>query len=638
MKKLFSFLFFLAIISCSKDPILYTLTTSANPTEGGTLLPSSAQFEEGETVVLNATPSEEYVFFSWAGVSGENSTTSIVMNSDKSVVALFVKKQYSLEISVEGEGEVTEKIIKAGSSTDYNSGTIVELSANPVSEWVFVEWKGDLSGSENPTQITINKPKKIIAVFQKKQYPLNIEIEGEGSVEEKIIKPSVPNSYNSGTVVSVKAIPQNGWSFLKWSGDVSSLENPIEITVNMSKNIRAEFFNPLDFTGLPILYVDTQGSEINSKDDYVDGNVSIIGSNDFPDLSSTEMKIKGRGNSTWWQGGIGRPDNMKKPYQIKFGDKTKVLNMPKDKKWVLLAEISDISLIRNKIVREIANMGSFDYVPQSEYTELFINNKHAGTYLIGQKVEESKNRVNIGDDGYLVEIDTDAHGRIEEDDVYFRSNVWSSHYKDGVFNIKEPSLDFDSEKFHLIKDHINSFEDALFGDNFKDPDIGYRSFIDLPSFIDWFLVNEISKNQDAASFSSIYFNYIPGEKIKMGPIWDFDLAFGNVNYSNAENPEGFWIKDNLWYKRMFEDPYFKQMVQERFDYYNNNLSLILSKISGFETYLSKSQKKNFELYPSLLDPNSEVWPVPARFDNHHGYVEYLKAWLDTRMEWLKTWL
>ena len=638
MKKLFSFLFFLVIISCSKDPILYNLTTSTNPAEGGTLLPSSAQFEEGETVVLNATPSEEYVFFSWSGVSGENSTTSIVMNSDKSVVALFVKKRYSLEISVEGEGEVTEKIIKAGSSTDYNSGTIVELSANPVSEWVFVEWKGDLSGSENPTQITINKPKKIIAVFQKKQYPLNIEIEGEGSVKETVIKPGVPNSYNSGTIVSIEAIPQNGWSFLKWSGDVSSLENPIEITVNISKNIKAEFFNPQDFTGLPILYVDTEGSEINSKEDYVEGSVSIIGSNDFPDLSSAEMKIKGRGNSTWWQGGIGRPDNMKKPFQIKFGDKTEVLNMPKDKKWVLLAEISDISLIRNKIVREIANMGSFDYVPQAEYTELFINNKHAGTYLIGQKVEESKNRVNIGDDGYLVEIDTDAHGRIEEDDVYFRSNVWSSHYKDGVFNIKEPSLDFDSEKFNLIKDHINSFEDALFGDNFKDPDIGYRSFIDLSSFIDWFLVNEISKNQDAASFSSIYFNYIPGEKIKMGPIWDFDLAFGNVNYSNAENPEGFWIKDNLWYKRMFEDPYFKQMVQERFDYYNNNLSLILSKISGFETYLSKSQKKNFELYPSLLDPNSEVWPVPARFDNHHSYVEYLKTWLDTRMAWLKTWL
>ena len=124
------------------------------------------------------------------------------------------------------------------------------------------------------------------------------------------------------------------------------------------------------------------------------------------------MKIKGRGNSTWWQGGIGRPVNTKKPYQIKFGDKTEVLNMPKDKKWVLLDEISDISLIRNKIIREIANMGRFDYVPQAKYTELFINNEHKGTYLIGQKVEESKNRVNIGDNGYLIEIDTDAHGRI----------------------------------------------------------------------------------------------------------------------------------------------------------------------------------------------------------------------------------
>ena len=631
MKKLFSFLFFLAIISCSKDPILYTLTTSANPTEGGTLLPSSAQFEEGETVVLSATPSEEYAFFSWSGVSGTNNTTSIVMDSDKSVVALFVKKQYSLKVSIEGEGQVTEKIIKAGISTDYNSGTIVELSANPTSEWVFIEWKGDLSGTKNPAQITINEPKNITAVFEKKQYPLNIEIEGEGSVEETIIKAGTPNSYNSGTVVSLKAIPENGWSFLKWSGDVLSFENPIEITVDTSKNIKAEFFNPNEFTGLPILYVNTSGVAIDSKEDYVEGVSSIVGGTNYPSFQDLEMKIKGRGNSTWWQGGIWG----KKPYQIKFGDKTEVLNMPKDKKWVLLAELSDKSLIRNKIAREIANISRFDYVPQAEYSEVFINEQHVGTYLIGQKVEESKNRVNIGDTGYLIEIDTDANGRIETDDVYFRSSQWSSRYEDGVFNIKEPSLEYDSEEFNLIKDHVNDFEEALFGNNFKDPDLGYRSFIDLPSFIDWFLVNEISKNQDARSYSSIYFNYIPGEKIKMGPVWDFDLAFGNVDYSNAENPEGFWIKENLWFKRMFEDPYFSDLVNTRFNYYENNLSSILSKVDEFENYLSKSQKKNFEIWDIL---SKDVWPIPVKYDTHREYVEYLKNWIDTRMLWLKAWL
>jgi len=383
---------------------------------------------------------------------------------------------------------------------------------------------------------------------------------------------------------------------------------------------------------IPILYIDTVGVEINSKEDYIEGSVSIIGSDGLTNLPSTKMKIKGRGNSTWWQGGIWG----KKPYQIKFSEKTDVLNMSADKKWVLLAEISDISLIRNKIAREISNISRFDYVPQAKYIDLYINNEYAGIYLVGQKVEESSNRVNIGDNGYLVEIDTDAQGRIDIDDVYFRSNIWSSHYEQGVFNIKEPNVDYNSNEYNLIKDYINNFESALFGENFKDPDLGYRSFIDLPSFIDWFLVNEIAKNQDAKSFSSIFLYYVPGEKIKMGPVWDFDLAFGNVNYSSAEDPEGFWIKENIWYEKMFEDPYFKELVKERFSYYMDNLDEILLKVDGYELYIEKSLDKNFALYPGLLDPNMEVWPVPDRYDNHNSYVINLKSWIQKRMSWLET--
>ena len=624
MKNLLKFFLFLLILSCNEDPILYTLTTSSNPPEGGILNPETSQFEEGKTVVLNAIPSEEYTFFNWVGVTGSGSSTSIVMDSDKTVTAVFTKKRYALNLSIEGEGNVDEAIIKPGVKTDYDSGTVVELTANPESEWIFSEWKGDLSGTENPKQITIDRPKEIIAVFVKKKYPLTIDVSGNGSVEEKIIKQGKSNDYNSGTIVELKAIPESGHSFLKWSGDLSGSTNPVQITVDGPKTITAEFYNIDNFTGLPIVYVDTGGAAIDSKEDYVEGTVSINGGDSFESLTDVEMKIKGRGNSTWWQGGVWN----KWPYQIKFGDKTEVLGMPKDKKWVLLAEISDVSLIRNKIVREIANSGNFDYVPQAEYVELFLNNEHAGTYLIGQKVEESENRVNIGDNGYLVEIDTDANGRIDPEDVYFKSsqsNFWSEN---NVFNIKEPELDYGSDKFNTIKNLVDNFEKALFGDNFKDPELGYRAYIDLDSFIDWYIVNEISKNQDAASYSSIYFNYIPSGKIKMGPIWDFDLAFGNVNYSTAEFSTGFWIKSGSpWYKRMFEDDYFTNLVKERYNFFYENLDQFNSKVDDFELYISKSQKKNFELFPGLLDPNVELWPVPARFDSHHGYVDYLKTWI-----------
>ena len=101
--------------------------------------------------------------------------------------------------------------------------------------------------------------------------------------------------------------------------------------------------------------------------------------------------------------------------------------------------------------------------------------------------------MNIGDDGYLIEIDTNAHDRIDEEDVYFKSSqsgVWS---ESNVFNIKEPGLDYDTDEFNTIKDLVDNFEKALFGDNFKDPELGYRAYIDLDSFIDWYIVNEISK-------------------------------------------------------------------------------------------------------------------------------------------------
>lgn len=167
MKRLFLFFLALFLFSCSKDPLIYSLTISANPINGGTVVSTTTQYNEGEIATIIATPAPEYIFQSWLGATGKTSSTSILMDSNKSVTANFIKKKYFLTTNTEGEGTINEKIIKTGAISNYNSGSIVELTALPNKGWLFKKWKGDLDGSESPNQIEINKEKKITAVFIK---------------------------------------------------------------------------------------------------------------------------------------------------------------------------------------------------------------------------------------------------------------------------------------------------------------------------------------------------------------------------------------------------------------------------------------------------------------------------------------
>ena len=171
LEKTSLYIFLIILFSCSKDveePVLFTLTVTANPTEGGTVSPTNGQYESGDVATVTATPNAEYVFEKWTGgVTGTSSSVSVTMNGNKSVVANFIKKQYPLTINIEGEGTVTETVIKQGLATDYNSGTIVELTAVPKDGWEFEEWSGDLTGSENPKQVTIDKAKTVNVKFKK---------------------------------------------------------------------------------------------------------------------------------------------------------------------------------------------------------------------------------------------------------------------------------------------------------------------------------------------------------------------------------------------------------------------------------------------------------------------------------------
>jgi len=312
---------------------------------------------------------------------------------------------------------------------------------------------------------------------------------------------------------------------------------------------------------LSVISINTENlAPVISKDDYINGTFEISGENEN---LVRNLKIRGRGNSTW-----GFP---KKPYQIKFDNKENILGMPKDKKWILLANYSDKTMLRNELAFDLSRFSDLDWTPESRFIELFINNEYLGVYQITQKVEESSNRVNIGDDGYLLEVD--QLSRLDPDDVFFETNNY-------LFNIKEPNLDFNDNKYNVIKNYIQLTENTLLGDNFTDPVEGYSKYIDVESFVDWYLINEITKNNDAIFFSSVYMNYISGDKLKMGPVWDYDISSGNINYNGNETTDGFWIKNATWYSRLFEDSNFVSKVKSRFNYFYDNRDIFVEKINS----------------------------------------------------------
>jgi hypothetical protein len=117
----------------------------------------------------------------------------------------------------------------------------------------------------------------------------------------------------------------------------------------------------------------------------------------------------------------------------------------------------------------------------------------------------------------------------------------------------------------------------------------------------------------------------------MGPLWDFDLSFGNVDYADATYTEGFWIKDNPWYERLFEDPNFELQVKERFMFFYNNRNELIGKMNQYKTYLELSQLENYQTWPTL---GIYVWPNPVFFDTHAAEVDHLENWFSLRMDWL----
>jgi len=427
-----------------------------------------------------------------------------------------------------------------------------------------------------------------------------------------------------------------------------------------------EWFSPpvlLTESNLPILVVNTSGQTI-VDDPRINANLKIIHHNDGTINQITDPANVYDGNiSIEIRGSSSQTRFPKKSYgfetQLANGSNNNIsiLGLPEENDWILIGPYSDKTLLRNDILYHLsAQMGQ--YAPRTRLCELVIDQKYQGFYLLVEKIKRDKNRVDIsklkvddneGDQltgGYILKIDKSTgsggsgwHSPFQPESYADRKLFFQYEYPD--------IADITLQQQNYIQNFINQMETALSNDDFKDSLSGYRNYMDIPSFINFFFANELSYNVDGYRMSTFLYKDRDSvdNKLHIGPVWDFNLAFGNGWDCRTQNSEGFMVhfhKDctnnffqiPFWWERMLEDPWFQDQLRCQWKGYREgplHTDSIMAYIDQRVITINDAQQRNFTRWPVLP---VTLWPNFFHADTYQGEVDLVKDWIKDRMAWL----
>lgn len=367
----------------------------------------------------------------------------------------------------------------------------------------------------------------------------------------------------------------------------------------------------------PTVYITTadgNGNSLQKSTGYVSATIRI------GTEISADGRVKVRGNST--------SSGEKKPFAIKFSKKQNVFGMGAAKKWVLLANCFDPTLLRNYLALSMAQELGLDYTPEMRYVDLYMDGVYKGNYLLTEAVEADPERVNIdvGQGGFLLERDE----RYEADVTYLTSPVF--HYR---FAMKEPETPTDEEKVRILNT-LFAIEHAMASGDFAQ----VARQVDVDSFVDFYILNEYMKSVDVGQLSVFF--YFKNGKLYAGPVWDYDHAAGNANpdyytayYTEGESYKGIWAQGH-WLGEMTKYAEFMQLVKYRYRSLQPYIRYIYVG-NGFLDMSYAAHRSSFE-----RNYTDAGWDVAKRYaiwsrqpdGTYEENYEYLRDWLRNRNEWL----
>jgi len=453
---------------------------------------------------------------------------------------------------------------------------------------------------------------------------------------------------------AISSPPSGGQSSGLTPGNVSRVENSAVSTAVV-----------LDSSNLPIIMIDTHGQPIPDGTK-ITARMKIINyeplrRNRVTDSANVYdgyvgIDIRGSYSATLPQ----------KPYGFETRDSAgnnnnvPLLNMPAENDWVLIANYNDKVFMRNTLAFDLfTKMGH--YQPHTQLCELDSNGVYEGIYVLTEKIKRDKNRVDIakltatdtsGDNltgGYIIKIDnsdgTGTDGWNSPDQAIDRPGGYPYY----IYVYPKPE-DIVSQQKKYIQGFIKKLDSVLITSKFSDPVNGYRRYLDVPSFIDYFIVGEVSRNVDTYKKSAFFYKDKDSNdgRLHDGPVWDFDWAWKNIGECEVNATDGsgwtFLISSVCksypvppdWMVKLLQDTSFTNQLHTRYSFLRKNIlseTAINHYIDSIHTLVNEAQVRHYQRWPILgIDVGTpEVDPQPTTFD---GEITKFKNWISTRLTWL----
>jgi hypothetical protein len=400
--------------------------------------------------------------------------------------------------------------------------------------------------------------------------------------------------------------------------ELSSGGSDIDFSKNVVVNLRYSGVSDRQYVvkinwgnSIPHIYIVTENeSPIDSKENYLNATITINGNKTYNDFKGIG-KIKGRGNSTWTL--------PKKPYRFKLDNKASLLGLPAEKDWVLLANYLDETHLLNAVALKIGKLIRMPFTNNIIPVEVTLNGEYQGCYMFTEQVEVKPNRVNVGSDGLLLNMDTQY-----EDPWQFLSATY-----DIPILIKDPELKNQAE-VEAIKTQFEYLESLIASESF--PHTNYWNVLDDDALGDYIMVQLFTGNEEINHPKSTYIHKTAKGKYTMGPLWDFDWAFGfnglDKHFVNYDRPL-FWsppIEGTSFFARLMSDPYMKALVREKWaSFRNNHYEELMRYIDDYAALIYDARHRD---YLKWQRGNA----------NYEEDVQALKEWLKNRAYFMESYI